>query len=514
MLNKRYDFIVCGAGSSGSVVARRLAEHPEVSVLLIEAGGSDELPSVTEPGLWPTNLGTERDWSFMSFPERQLNGRSIPLSMGKVLGGGSSINVLIWSRGHATDWDYFAATTEDSRWSHASVTDLYRTKIEDWHGPASTANRGTGGLVFVQPPPNPNPIATAMLDAAAGLGIPTFGSHNEALTERRGGAGLMDMIMKDGKRQSIFRAYAVPIMGQPNLTVLSQALVTRLLIQDGGVTGVEILHQGELIDVDAGCEVILSLGALNTPKLLMQSGIGDRDHLKAFNIDAIQHSPGVGQNFQDHIQCSCTWEYKEPLLPRNNGGEAALYWQSDPALEGPDLILSQAEMPLASPENTALGLPEHGWSLFCGVARPQSRGKVSLTGPNYDDRLQIETGALTHPEDVKMLRASLALGREIGNSPAFQSYNKREVMPGLLEEPALLNYLRNGAATFWHQSGTAKMGKDAMSVVDGKLAVYGVKRLRIADSSVMPRIMTGNTMAPCVVIGELAAASILSDYRI
>ena len=219
-MQPQYDFVVCGAGSSGSVVARRLAENPDVSVLLVEAGGGDDVPAVTEADQWPTNIGSQRDWGFQSQPNPRLNGRSIPLSMGKVLGGGSSINVMIWARGHQSDWDHFAAEAGDSAWSYESVLQTY-CRVEDWHGTADSRYRGTGGAVFVQPSPAPNPLAPATVEAASSVGIPTFENPNGQMMETAGGASISDVRSRDGKRESIFRSYTFPYMDRPNLTVLT-----------------------------------------------------------------------------------------------------------------------------------------------------------------------------------------------------------------------------------------------------------------------------------------------------
>jgi choline dehydrogenase-like flavoprotein len=233
-LRPHYDFIVCGSGSSGSVVARRLAENPDASVLLIEAGGSDDVPSVMDAGQWHLNLGSERDWGFVGQPNPHLNGRCFPMNMGKVLGGGSSINVMAWARGHKNDWDFFAAEARDSAWSYESVLKTYR-RIEDWHGPPDPKYRATGGPVFVQPAPDPNPIAPAMVVGARSIGIPTFESNNGRMMEGDGGASILDLRVRNGKRLSIFRSYTYPYMDRENLTVLSHALVTRTCI--GGQSG-------------------------------------------------------------------------------------------------------------------------------------------------------------------------------------------------------------------------------------------------------------------------------------
>ena len=210
-LQTSYDFIVCGSGSSGSVVARRLAETGRASVLLLEAGGTDDVPSVSEPGQWPANLGTERDWGFQAIPNPLLNGRRLPLSMGKVLGGGSSINVMVWSRGHRNDWDYFADEAGDPGWSYQSVLGIYR-RIEDWRGTPDPLRRGKDGLVYVEPACDPNLIAPAMLEAVRSLGIPTFDDQNGEMMEGEGGAAIADVRIRDGRRLSVFRTYTFPYM--------------------------------------------------------------------------------------------------------------------------------------------------------------------------------------------------------------------------------------------------------------------------------------------------------------
>jgi choline dehydrogenase len=210
-LKQHYDFIVCGSGSSGSVVARRLAENKEITVLLLEAGGTDDVPSVMEPGQWPLNLGSDRDWAFQAQPNPHLNGRSIPMNMGKVLGGGSSINVMIWARGHKNDWDYFASEAGDSAWNYEAVVKIYR-RSEDWHGAPDPKYRGTGGPVFVQPAPDPNPIAPAMVEGASSIGIPSFDSNNGRMMEADGGASILDLRVRNGNRQSVFRSYTFPYM--------------------------------------------------------------------------------------------------------------------------------------------------------------------------------------------------------------------------------------------------------------------------------------------------------------
>jgi choline dehydrogenase len=512
-LKPRYDFIVCGSGSSGSVVARRLAENPAVEVLLVEAGGDDNVTEVVNPGLWTANLNSQRDWGFRSTPSPSINNRSILYSTGKVLGGSSSINVMAWIRGHRDDWDHFAAEAGDPAWSYESVLGIYRD-IEDWHGAPDPAYRGTGGPVFVQPAPDPNPLALATLDAASAIGIPVHPSANGQLMETNAGAALGDVRIRNGQRESVFRSYVYPLMDRSNLTVLTHALVQRVVIEGGKAVGVEIRHQGTTRRIGADAEVVLSLGANNTPKVLMLSGIGDHDELKRVGIPLHQHLPGVGRNLQDHVAFDCMWEYREPQAPRNNACEVVLLGDTTSGLTHPDVFAWQVEVPYATDETAArFGLPEAGWTFHTALSHPKSRGRIRLGGPNPTDPVCVDANTLGDPADVEKAIACVQWCREVANSAPLRPYVKREVMPGNLKGADLEEFVRDAANTFFHQVGTAKMGRDAMSVVDADLKVYGIDKLRVADGSVMPTITATNTMAPCVVIGERAAQIVKKSHR-
>jgi choline dehydrogenase len=287
--------------------------------------------------------------------------------------------------------------------------------------------------------------------------------------------------------------------------VLTHALVSRVIFEGKRATGVEIISNGKTQSIHAGFEVVLSLGAIHTPKVLMQSGIGDQAELQRFGIPLVQHLPGVGQNFQDHFGVGCIWESPQPVAPRNNACEATVFCKSDSSLDTPDLQPCLIELPVCSPEIAARFNPPPGsWTLFAGVVRPKSRGQIHLTGPTPQDPLQIEPNTLSHPDDLEAAIASVRLCLEIGNSLQLRSFVKREVAPGNLEGPALETFIRDAAISYAHQASTAKMGRDAMSVVHSQLKVYGIDNLRIADASIMPHVTTGNTMASCVVIGERA----------
>jgi choline dehydrogenase len=474
------------------------------------SGAHFSVPTLTITGPQDGSLATQTSVTVTG----TTNGRSIPMNMGKVLGGGSSINLMAWSRGHKNDWDYFASEAGDPAWSYESVLNIYR-RIEDWHGAPDPKYRGTGGPVFVQPAPDPNPIAPAMLEGARSVGIPTFENQNGRMMEGAGGSSILDVLIRDGKRQSVFRSYTFPYMDRPNLTVLTHALVTRITFEGKRATGVECIYNGETNRISAGLEVVLSLGSIHTPKVLMQSGIGDQTELERHGISVVQHLPGVGQNLQDHSAIGCIWEYQKPLAPRNSAGEATFFWKSDPSLDTPDIQTCLGEVPLSSAEIlTRFNPPAGSWTMFGGLVRPKSRGRIRLTGPNPLGAVQIETNMMSHPDDLKAAIACVQLCREIGNSAALRPFTKREVTPGNLKGAALENFIRDSVVTYWHQTCTAKMGRDSMSVVDGNLKVYGIENLRIADGSIMARVTTGNTMAPCVIIGERAGKILKADHKL
>jgi choline dehydrogenase len=509
-LKPRYDFIVCGSGSSGSVVARRLAENPDLSVLLLEAGGHDDLPSITDGRQWASNIKTERDWNFQARPNPHLNGRTDSLAAGKVLGGGSSINAMAWARGHKSDWDYFAREAGDPAWSYESVLNIYR-QIEDWQGAPDPDYRGTGGLLFINSGIGSGPFVPAVFDGTRSLGIPSFDSINGRMMEGPGGCSLVEFRMRDWQRLSIFRSYTFPYMDRPNLTVLSSALVTRLIFEGRRVTAVEFTYQDSVHRIGASFEVVLSLGAINTPKVLMQSGVGDQAELHRFGIPLVEHLPGVGQNFQDHVALpGMIWEC------RGDEPNAIFhwFWKSDSSLDTPDLQTTQAPLGMTGLQKANPALPASGWVMLPAVIRTKSRGRVRLTGSGPLDPADIESNLLSDPDDLKALVAVVELCREIGNSSALRPFLKQEVVPGNVKGPALENYLRNTAISWWHQTCTAKMGRDSLSVVDANLKVYGIENLRIADGSIMPRVTTGNTMAPCVIIGERAAEAIRAAYKL
>ncbi len=505
----QYDYIICGAGSAGSIVAGQLAANPDVSVLLLEAGGHDNLEAVMNPDLWQANLGSNLDWGFVAEPNSQMNGRSVPYSMGKVLGGGGSINVGIWSRGHKADWNFFAQAANDSAWNYDAVLELYR-RIEN--DQADSGLNESASPMWVQAARDPHPFFAAALESMCAQGIRRYDRLSGPLWEASNGCAYVDEIVHDGVRQSPFRSYVYPKCNQPNLTVLTGATAERILFEGSRAVGIQLQHGSHVVQVRAELEIVLSLGAINTPKILMQSGIGDETKLKAFGIQAVQILPGVGRGMHDHVAIGCAWDSAGIDMPTSPRGQAVCFWKTDSAAEVPNALAFAIPVVYATPENSSrFNLPATGWSLFAGMAS-EGRGELCLTGPRMSDPIQIQTNFLSEPQDLKTAGSVVAMCRAIGNGHALRPFAKREVLPGDLPAREMEEFIRNGIGTFWHQSGGAKMGTDAMSVVDSKLRVRGIQRLRIADASIMPRVTVGNTMAPCVVIGQRAADILKAEH--
>ncbi|WP_010187891.1 GMC family oxidoreductase [Sphingomonas sp. PAMC 26605] len=509
-MSQDYDVIVCGSGSSGSVVARRLSDRADLKVLLIEAGGDDRRPSIIEPGRWPENLGSDVDWGYMAEPGAFIDDRSIPMSMGKVFGGGSSINVMIWARGHQRDWDHYAKVSGDAGWGYESVLGIYR-RIEHYCGLADPQRRGAGGLVTVTQSADPHPVAQALVEAAAETGIPTFDSPNGVMMESRAGAAFSDVRLEGGRRLSVFGSYIRPVLDRPTLTVVDGVCVRRVLFDGKRATGVEIEVAGTVYCVRATSQVVLSTGAINTPKLLMLSGIGDRMTLDAHGIATLRHLPGVGHGLQDHTNFPMVWAHPEPIHPHGNGSEATIYAATASASDGPNVVMCQAEFPLCSPELAERSAPKYGWSLVAGLSQPKSRGRVALASSDPTAAPIIHLNALSDPEDRAVAYELLELVEQIGAAQPLARLGAREAVSPRALGMSADAFVRQSALPFWHQSCTARMGQDDDCVVGADLKVHGVQNLTIADASILPRIPAGNTMAPSVIIGERAAEILAAE---
>ncbi|KAK43836.1 MULTISPECIES: GMC family oxidoreductase [Burkholderiaceae] len=509
-LSRRYDYVIVGAGTAGIVVASRLSENPAAKVLLIEAGGWNEVKSVEDPALWPTNIGTAASYVYPYVKAAHCNGRTIPLAMGRGIGGGSAINAMVWARGHRENFEKWAELTGDSSWGYDSVLAIYR-KIENWQGDPSRW-RGERGEIFVDKDRHNNPIVPAMMRAAASVGIPSTDDLNGQTMEEDGGCGVAQTLIKDGRRYSIANAYLYPALSRPNVTVLTDSTVIGIELTGDRATAVRLLHAGAEKRIEASTELVLSAGSVATPKLLMLSGIGDSEDLRKLDIRVAVHSPNVGRNLRDHILMGgCIYEYKEALPPRNNLGECTLFWKSDSALPVPDLQPFQIQVPYATDEVAKqYAIPVAGWSLLPGLVQPKSHGQITLRSKDVRQMAIVDPNYLAEPDDMKALVRCVEICRAIGSSPELSEYVKREVAPGRLDRQATENFIRNAAGTYFHLSGSCAMGREASSVVDPQLRVRGIRNLRVADASVMPNLTTGNTMAPSVIIGERLAALLTS----
>jgi choline dehydrogenase len=497
-----YDYIVIGAGSAGCVVANRLTEDSETSVLLLEAGNPDTKPEIQIP-LECTNLpGSEVDWGYFSEPEPYINNRKILCSRGKVLGGSSSLNFMVYVRGNPHDFDHWQELGNPG-WSYQDVLPYFKKSENQQHG--ASEYHGVGGELSVTDVMSPAVASQRFVDAAVALG---YDYNPDCNGKQQEGVGPTQLTIKDGKRHSTAAAFLVPILKRPNLTTITGALVTRLLFEGTRTVGVEYIHEGTLHQARVDREVILSAGAFDSPKLLMLSGIGDAKHLQAMGIPVIVDLPGVGQNLQDHILITVAYQATQDLHPTttSNGiAEAGMFVHSERNREvAPDLQFFFGPIP-ASPPGYA-----HVNSGFTGTAiltHPENIGSVSLQSPDPKDAPSIRMNYLQSEVDVHKLVAGIKLLRNLFYSSAFDEFRGEEIAPGaeVTSDEALVAYVRDVCGSVYHPVGTCKMGTDAMAVVGPELRVHGVEGLRVVDASIMPTITTGNTNAPTIMIGEKAA---------
>jgi len=497
------DYIVIGAGSAGATVAGQLALRTGASVLVLEGGISDDSPLITDPARWPEALGSPFTGNYATTPQRHAENRVVPYPRGEGLGGCSSVNCMIYNRGSASDYDDWAYNGATG-WDWKSVLADYK-ELEDWQGGAS-ATRGAGGPLHVtQPDPaKGHEGARAFMAGAKSLGYSESKDFNTQLE----GPTWVNMTVYAGKRQNTATAFLRPAMEKrAKLTVLTEAPVMKLVIEKGRCVGVTYLHAGKPVTVRANKEVILSAGALMTPKLLMLSGIGNAATLKSLGIAPLVDLAGVGENLQDHVLgAGVNYEAKAPVPPSNyNLSEVYMWWKSTPSQPVANISALYVSVPFATKE---LNLQQqHGYAILSGVMRPKSRGSVAITSSNPLAAPLIDPNYLAVDEDLIALQAATDLARAIGNSDAYKDIRKEELLPGkaVLSPAAYRDFLRKSVSTFFHPVGTAKMGTDAASVVDPQLKVYGVEGLRVADASVFPSITTGNTNAPSILVGWRAA---------
>lgn len=502
-LPESYDYIVIGSGSAGCALVGTLAAKTDGNILLIEAGDWDSAPSVDDPRVWFTNLGTERDWGDVAVPSAGVNNRAIPEHTGRVVGGGSSINATIWARPTKSDMDNWATVSGDASWNYEASREIFK-RIENWQGPANPEFRGTGGPVWVQPAFGVLPLVDATLKAIAEAGFPVVDDLNTSRELTDTGFGLMNQIIKDGRRNSMARAFLYPVLGQDNVTLLVNTTVNRIIVEGDVAVGIECVRDGKTVTFRAAREIVLSAGGFNTPKLLMLSGIGDETELAGHGIAKVLHAPEVGKNVQDHIlHGGCLFEAPEPVDYRNSAANISGYFKTDSALDHPDVSIVQIEIPYASEVIAKeYAPPPNTWALCGGLVAPKSRGTVKLASADPAARPIVDMQFLSHADDVEYLTRAIRIARQIALSPALKDFVVREVAPGKdLEGEEMANFVRNGATTYFHAAGACRMGSDDKAVVDAQLRVNGIRNLRIADSTIMPRIVTVPTMPACAMIG-------------
>ncbi len=503
-LARSYDYVIVGAGSAGCVVARRLLDGTDATVLLLEAGGSGEgVASLSNPPQWVENLGSPYDWAYRYEPSPHVDHRSIPLTLGKVLGGSGSINAMAWARGNRADYDAWAGAG-NAGWDYNSVLPLFK-QSEEWEGGAREF-RGACGPIRVERARNLHPVAAALIDAGRSYGMPYLDDVNIPEPE---GVGPLNLNVRVGARCSPWRAYLRPAMGNKNLTVLTEAQALQLTLSGTRCTGLDFLLDGQLHSVGASREVILCAGAIHTPRLLLLSGLGPQDDLEQLGIDTVVDLPGVGRNLQDHILLAgLCFEARRPLPPPNNNlAGSTFFWKSRSALGVPDLMFLPWQVPYVSDEIGAqYAIPQNAFIIAPSLVQVRSRGYLRMKAAGPNGPLEIQPNFLSEQADVDALVAAVELGLDIASQPAFRDLIKRWVAPAKrMSREDTVAFIRRSCLSYFHPVGTCAMGSGKEAVVDAELRVRGVEGLRIADASVMPTIPSANTNAPVVMIGEFAS---------
>jgi choline dehydrogenase len=516
------DYLVIGAGSAGCAVAARLAELQDARVALVEAGGPDDDPAIHVPASFPALFNTSHDWAYHSEPMAALDGRTDYLPRGKVLGGSSSINAMIFQRGHPANYDGWAALGNDG-WAWRDVLPHFK-KLQHQSRGASEAH-GVGGPIATSDPRSPNPLSQAFVEACASLDLPLNTDFNGGNQE---GFGFYQVTQRDGARCSAAAGY-LKSAKRDNLAIVTDAAVERLTFAGLRCTGAVYRRGGERHAISARREVILCAGAYNSPQLLMLSGIGSAAALARHGIAVRLDLPGVGQNLQDHVMVPVAYRCTAPVtmagagepamlrryqesrtgLLSSNIGEAGGFVTLDPASPAPELQFIFAPAYLV---RHGLDNPEgHGFTVHPGAVMPKSVGSVTLRSADPAAAPIIDCNFLADDADVRVLLQGIALARRIVAASPFDAYRGAEQFPGadVRGEVDLRAYIRTQAQTIYHPVGTCKMGSDAMAVVDARLRVHSVEGLRVADASIMPFIVNANTNVPAIMIGEKCADMIL-----
>jgi choline dehydrogenase len=502
------DFVIVGAGTAGCVLARRLSEDPDVSVVLLEAGGMDTNPAIYDIGLAPmfslwAPQGAE-NWGYATTAQPGLGGRSIDVARGKVFGGSSAVNAMIYARGNRRDYDAWHAAGNDG-WSYDDVLPSFKTS-ETYHGPPS-AYHGDSGPLSVIDHRDPSEASHAFVAAAAELGHDA--TYNDFNAERQeGGAGFYQATRSpDGVRVTAASAFVRPVLSRPNLRLMTGARATRVTIDGRRATGVEYIGtDGRTALLRADREVIVCAGAYETPKLLMLSGVGAAGHLGDHGIPVVQDLPGVGRGLQDHMLLGVGYAASRPFPPPEMLAQAGLFTWTDRADReaSPDLQYFFGPVQFISQEYLTDG---PGFTFAPILAQPRSRGTVTLASGDAEVNARVDAQYLSDDADLAVFEYGIRYARELVATSAFHGLAGRELAPGadVTSSADLRDYIRKSAGTVWHPTSSCRMGSDPLAVVDDRLRVLGIDALRIADASVMPRIPNANPNAAVMMIAEKAA---------